>query len=269
MGQGLGLALAASGAQVVLLSRSTKAVAPLLVLTAESWFSGISPADLVIIATPDAAITDVALELAAQEAVTQRHVVLHLSGLLDRTALTSLAPTGAGLGSFHPLQTIADPLTAPARLQGAYAGIEGDDRAVRTGQSLAHSLGMRPILLTAQAKPAYHAGAVFASNYLVTLAGVAERLAREAGIPPDDARRIYLPLVGGTAENLNAGAAQALTGPVLRGDLQTVRAHLAALNPDDRDLYCRLGLATVGLAEHAGLSPDAAASLRILFGHYR
>jgi predicted short-subunit dehydrogenase-like oxidoreductase (DUF2520 family) len=191
-------------------------------------------------------------------------VVLHLSGLLDRTALESLAPTGAGLGSFHPLQTVADPLTAYARLLGSYAGIEGDARAEREGEALATSLGMHPVRLTREAKPAYHAGAVFASNFVVALAGVAERLARSAGVPPDEAPRLDLPLLRGAVANLDAGPAGALTGPILRGDVDTIAAHLAALGPNDGELYRQLGLATLPLAEQAGLSPEAASRVREL-----
>ncbi|MGH7498515.1 MAG: Rossmann-like and DUF2520 domain-containing protein, partial [Gemmatimonadales bacterium] len=217
MGQGLALALGRTGAEVALLTRSS-----------QPWGQVTRGVSLVLIATPDSAIGETAAALAAQDAIGAEQVVLHLSGLLDRNALASLAPTGAGLGSFHPLQTISDPSTAPARLLGAYAGIEGDPRAVSEAESLAASLGMRPVRLTPELKPAYHAGAVFASNYVVALAGVAERLARSAGVPEADALRLYLPLLRSAAANLDAGPVAALTGPIARGDADTVVAHLAA-----------------------------------------
>ncbi len=262
MGQGLAVALGRSGAEVTLLARSPRALIEPLVLHGGPWARVTRESGVVLLATPDDAIADAAESLARQDGIGAGQVVLHLSGLLGRPALKSLASTGAGLGSFHPLQSITDPLEAPARLLGAYAGIEGDLRAVTEGELLAHELGMHPVRLTAEAKPAYHAGAVFASNYVVALAGVAERLAREAGVSAEEALRLYLPLLRGTAANLDAGPVAALTGPIARGDAGTVSAHLAALGPEDGALYRRLGAATLALAEAAGLSSDAAGRIR-------
>ncbi len=150
-----------------------------------------------LIAVPDDAIDGVAADLARGRAVSERHVVLHLSGLLDRDALRPLAVTGAALGSFHPLQSIADPSTAGARLRGAFAGLEGDDRALDAGERLARALGMHPVRLAPGAKAAYHAGAVIASNYVVVLASLAEGLAGRAGVPAADARRPLPPAHAG------------------------------------------------------------------------
>ncbi len=266
MGQGLAIALGGAGVEVLLLARRPRPVSEPLVLFPGTWAEGTGGAHVVLVATPDDAIPAVAAELARAGAIADSQVVLHLSGLLDRRALDPLDSAGAGLGSFHPLQTIADPRTAPARLIGAYAGIEGDSRAMADGEWLALMLGMHPIRLTAESKPAYHAGAVFAANFLVALAGVAERLAREAGVPPADASRLYLPLLRGAVVNLDAGAAHALTGPIVRGDVETIRAHLAALTAEDRDLYRRLGLATLPLAREAGLSMEAAARVGDVLG---
>jgi predicted short-subunit dehydrogenase-like oxidoreductase (DUF2520 family) len=258
MGQGLAFALGRAGVEVTLLARGPRPVTEPLVLFDGAWEEATGGSDVVLVATPDDAIPAAAAALAARKAITASHVVLHLSGLLDRRALEALASTGAGLGSFHPLQTISDPATAPARLLGAYAGVEGDARAEAEGEWLALMLGMHPVRLAASAKPAYHAGAVFAANFLVALAAVAERLARDAGVPPDDASRLYLPLLRGAASNLDAGTVAALTGPIVRGDIETIRAHLATLGAEDRELYRRLGLATLPLARDAGLSGEAA-----------
>lgn len=241
MGRGLGLALREAGVDVTLLDRTRHR-------------EDVRRAALVLIAVPDDAIGVVAADLAREQAVGEGHIVLHLSGLLDRLALHALACTGAALGSFHPLQSIADPSTAAARLRGAFAGLEGDDRALEAGERLAGTLGMRAVRLAPGAKPAYHAGAVFASNYAVVLASVAEGLARQAGVAPAEARALYLPLLQGTVANLALGPVSALTGPVRRGDAATVRRHLEVLTPGDRALYRALGLAALGLAREAGLA---------------
>jgi predicted short-subunit dehydrogenase-like oxidoreductase (DUF2520 family) len=260
VGQGIGLGLAAAGWDVTLLARTARPVPPPLRLLAGA-ITGDAVRDrpLILVATPDDAIPKAAAALAASGGVGRDHVVLHLSGLLDRTALGALTGTGAALGSFHPLQSIAEPGTAPAQLRGAFAGIEGDPQALAAGQRIAAALGMTAVPIDAAAKPAYHAGAVFAANYTTALVGVAARLAEEAGVAPETAVRMYLPLVTGAAANLvELGAAQALTGPIRRGDAGTIRAHLAALPADLRPLYRLLGLAALVLAREAGL-PDTSA----------
>lgn len=258
LGQGLALALGQAGREVTLVSRSMHPVAPPLRLYPGSRREAVARASIVLLAVPDAAIEPVAVELAGEGGITHGHAVLHLSGLEDRSALHPLVPTGAALGSMHPLQTISDPATAPARLRGAYAGIEGDERALVTAEEIARSLGMIPVRIPAEAKPAYHAGAAFAANYTTALVGVAERLALTAGISPDVARRLYLPLIRGAAANLEAGPVAALTGPVRRGDVKTVLAHLAALNAEDRHLYLLLAREALRLAVEAGLPAEAA-----------
>lgn len=260
MGQGLGLALKRRGYKVVLLNRGPREVIPPLVLHQGSRAEATVDSELILLATPDDAIAAVAAGLAAERAITRDQVVLHLSGLLDRTALVALEETGAGLGSFHPLQSVAEPATAAERLKGAYVGVEGDERALVAAERLANTLRMIPVRIPAAAKPAYHAGAAFVANYTVALVGVAERLARSAGVSEEVASRIYLPLLGGAVANLTSlGPAASLTGAVRRGDVQTLQAHLEALSSDDRKLYKIVAKAAVALAREAGLSGEAAA----------
>ena len=259
MGQGLGLALKRRGYKIALVARTPRDVTPPLMLHQGSRAEATAEAELVLIATPDDAIGSVAAELAREGAITRDQVVLHLSGLLDRNALLPLEDTGAGCGSFHPLQSVAEAATAAERLKGAYVGIEGDDRALVAAERLANTLRMIPVRIPASAKPAYHAGAAFVANYTVALVGVAERLARAAGVSPEIAARIYLPLLGGAVANLNAlGPAASLTGAVRRGDEQTIRAHLKALSPEDRTLYRTVSRAAITLAKEAGLPEGAA-----------
>lgn len=268
MGQGIGLALLRAGWEPTLLARTPRPLAGPLPLETADWERAIRAARLVLLATPDDAVTEVAEALArlgGGRAVGAGHVVLHLSGVLDRRALAALEGSGAALGSFHPLQTVADPRSAPERLRGAFGALEGDPRALEAGRALAAALGMEPVPLAPGGKPLYHAGAVLAANYVVALAGVAERLAWEAGVPAERAGRIYLPLLAGAVENVTRlGPAEALTGPVRRGDLSTLRAHLAALAPRDRTLYRALGRAALDLAREAGLPEPAARAVAAL-----
>ena len=259
MGQGLGLALKRRGYKILMVARTPRDVTPPLMLHQGSRAEATAGAELVLIATPDDAIGLVAAELAAEGAISRDQVVLHLSGLLDRNALLPLEESGAACGSFHPLQSVAEAGTAAERLKGAYVGIEGDDRALVAAERLANTLRMIPVRIPAAAKPAYHAGAAFVANYTVALVGVAERIARAAGVPADIAARIYLPLLGGAVANLNAlGPAASLTGAVRRGDEQTIRAHLKALSAEDRMLYRTVSRAAITLAREAGLSESAA-----------
>jgi len=259
MGQGLGLALKRRGYKILMVARTPRDVTPPLMLHQGSRAEATAGAELVLIATPDDAIGLVAAELAAEGAISRDQVVLHLSGLLDRNALLPLEESGAACGSFHPLQSVAEAGTAAERLKGAYVGIEGDDRALVAAERLANTLRMIPVRIPAAAKPAYHAGAAFVANYTVALVGVAERIARAAGVPADIAARIYLPLLGGAVANLNAlGPAASLTGAVRRGDEQTIRAHLKALSVEDSTLYRTVSRAAITLAREAGLSESAA-----------
>lgn len=269
MGRGLGLALSQQGVEVRLYSRSQGLLLAPLALAGSgpgALAEAVADAELILLAVPDDAIAGQAVTLDRTGRVAGGHVVLHLSGLLNRSALGVLTGTGAALGSFHPLQTIAEPAAAPALLRGAVAGIEGDERALAAGRRLAERLGMRPIEVAAAGKAAYHAGAAIVANYTVTLVGLAQRLGEEAGVPAVEARRMYLPLLEGALENLRTlGPVHGLTGPVRRGDVETLKAHLAALDPAAAELYCRLGLAALELAREAGLRPELAERVERLF----
>lgn len=257
MGRGLAVALAEAHERVELWSRreSTGGVR-----------DAVGGAAVVIVAVPDDAIALVASQLAVTGAIGADQVVLHLSGLLDRGALAALVPTGAALGSFHPMQSIADPARAKETWRGAAVGLEGDSRAVAQGERLAGLLGLVPVHLPPGSKPLYHAGAVIASNYLVALAGWAQRLGESAGLSPEAVLALYRPIMSGTAANLLVRTpAEALTGPVVRGDVATIESHLQALPATDRPLYAMLGLEALRLGRNAGLAEEKAAAVeRIL-----
>jgi predicted short-subunit dehydrogenase-like oxidoreductase (DUF2520 family) len=186
----------------------------------------------VIIATPDAEIETVAATLAAT--LQPGALVVHLSGAHGLDALEPLATRRADveLGALHPLQTLTGGDDASV-LAGAWAAVAGPPTVTR----LAHRVGLRPFPIDDAARPAYHAAAVVASNHLVALLGQVERLAAAAGVP----LAAFEPLVHTTLDHVFAlGPAAALTGPVARGDVETVGRHLDVIADDERRAYTAL-----------------------------
>ena len=261
-GVGLALALARAGYSVRLHGRNKKGLPAPLTLTVGDgrkpppW---LGETDVVILTVRDDAITPLATSLANSRAISERHVVLHLSGVQGQEALGPLVTSRAALGSFHPLQTIVEPELAAARLKGAWAAVEGMPRAVEAGERIAKDLGMRPFRIATKSKAIYHAGAVFASNYLVVVEAIAQRLLRHAGLSDADAWAALRPLVEGTFENLSRHEPrEALTGPVVRGDTATIVRHLESLAVDDAKLYRALGRAALELAQKQGMDEATA-----------
>jgi predicted short-subunit dehydrogenase-like oxidoreductase (DUF2520 family) len=225
-----------------------------------------SGVDAVVIAVPDRAIEEVADRLASI-GLPPPIPILHTSGSRSGDALRALAEQGHPVGSMHPLAAIADPVDGAERLAGATWGIEGEGAARALGERIVQACGGRVLRIAPGGKPAYHAAAVFASNYAVALLGVAERLMEEAGVHAEDARTALAALAAGAVENVAArGPAAALTGPVMRGDAETVGLHLARLSADERALYCLLGREALRLARTAGLDAAAADRIGILLG---
>jgi len=262
MGTGLALALARAGTPVRLTSRrEVRVPAPLRVAVAPDgpdagW---LRDASVVVLAVTDDRIRDLAQRLWDGRAITATQTVLHCSGVLGQEALAPLVPTRAALGSLHPLQTISEPEVAPERFKGAWAAVEGSAAAMEKAEAIARSVGLKPFRITAKAKTLYHAGAVFASNYLVVVEAVAQRLLRHAGLSDDDAWAALSPLVRGTITNLLAGDPRAaLTGPVARGDTETILRHLSVLTIDDARLYQALGRAALELARKRGMDDETA-----------
>jgi predicted short-subunit dehydrogenase-like oxidoreductase (DUF2520 family) len=251
LGTGLARALEGAGSLVSLLGRDQG-----------SWGRGIADREIVLLTVPDAAIGEAAGQLAGIDELGPDLVVLHTSGARDRAALAPLIGKVGGLGSFAPAQTVADPATALERLRGAFAVIEGDPVAIAAGKRLAITLGMRPAEIPATAKVAYHAGATMIANLGVGLAGMAARVAWEGGVPAELASEIYLPLWRGAVANVEElGTVAALTGPVRRGDVETIQRHLEVLKGTEREAYLALSREALRLARAAGLDEAKAAEV--------
>lgn len=259
-GAGLGLALVQSGYDVKLHGRNDRSVPAPLRLTVGPVPPWLDSVDIILLAVPDDAIERVAFELAATGQIGANHTVLHLSGVLDADALAPLRRRGCARGSLHPLQSLSDPVSAPQRLAGAAAAVEGDDRAVRVAKELAAAVGLQPFEVAGEFKVLYHAAAVFASNYLVIVAATAHRLLRQVGLSDVQAGDALAPIIRGTVENIVAsGPKRALTGPVVRGDRATIERHLDALPDEVAALYRALGRAALNMAELPSDLRDAVA----------
>ncbi len=231
-----------------------------------------SRADLLLLTVPDDTIATVATELAEADAVRPGTVAAHCSGALGSEALAPLAERcDAVVASMHPLQTFPSILVAIDSLPGAYCFCEGDHRAVSVVMQLAGHIGCVPVEIEAERKTLYHAAACMACNYLATLQEAAIATAALAGIGAEPARRALAPLVAATVANVkDMGPQMALTGPIARGDVQTVSQHIRALDAVDTDLaalYRHLGRRTIDLARQGGkiaenIARDLRAALR-------
>ncbi len=181
-------------------------------------------ADLLLIATRDAVIAPVARALA--KTAGNIDAAVHVSGLTRVEALAPLQSSGLATGSFHPLQTLPNPEAGAARLNGAFVAITAEPPLRERLESLAADLGATAFLLEDSAKPLYHAAAAAAANFPLAALAMAKDLFSAAGVPWAAAR----PLVDAVVANaFELGPRAALTGPVARGDVETVVGQLQAV----------------------------------------
>lgn len=183
--------------------------------------------DIIWLCVPDSQIEPVANALAASS--WKGKLALHSSGVLTSDALASLRKSGASVASAHPLMTFVR--GSAADLSGVPFAIEGDGAAVRAARSIVLHLGGRPVAIRKADKPAYHLFATMICPLLISLLASSERSAKLAGMSPAAARRRMLPIIRQTISNYEElGAATAFTGPLVRGDVETVRLHLKELS---------------------------------------
>jgi predicted short-subunit dehydrogenase-like oxidoreductase (DUF2520 family) len=209
----------------------------------------------VLIAVSDDALADVAGALARSGM--RNGAVLHTCGARGVAAIEELARAGVACGVLHPLQAVSSPQQGVAALPGAAFAISGEGEAAAWARRIVALLNGTPLHVGTGREAVYHAAAVMASNYVVALIDASVQLLRAAGVPEDEALRAIRPLVETNARNaLTLTPERALTGPIERGDAETVALHLAALRdaaPGMRQLYCTLGLRVLDLARRRGL----------------
>lgn len=228
-------------------------------------------ADIVFITTPDGVIHDACAHIAENDGFKKDGVVLHCSGSLPSTILADAQKKGAFIGSLHPLQSFPAVKTDPNPFKGIIAAIEGDPTAIETAKDIAGELEAISLEIKTEAKILYHASAVVASNYLVSLLDLSFQLIGAAGISGQDAVRVLFPLIKGTLSNVEKiGIPEALTGPIARGDVNTVTDHLMGMTektPELVPLYKTIGRHTIQIALAKGsLSKDVAKKLEALLG---
>ncbi|WP_289020256.1 DUF2520 domain-containing protein [Desulfobacter postgatei] len=227
--------------------------------------------DIVFITTPDGLIETICGDLAQQKALGPQTLVFHLSGAHSSEILAPAKQAGAIVGSIHPLQSFTPYEPGQANpFEGINISVEGDPDAVSQGKDIASALGARAFAIPTESKTLYHASAVVASNYLVTLVRFALTLLMETGLKEDVAFEILSPLIQGTLFNIGSkGCTRALTGPVVRGDHETVFRHLADIDektPQFSTLYRLLGAHTLDIAKAGeGLPEEAEEILSKLF----
>jgi len=205
-------------------------------------------AELVFITTPDDAIAPVVSQIKWHAGQS----VIHCSGADSTDILQPAKEAGARVGAFHPLQTFASVKQAIENIPGSTFALEAEEPLLNILKDMATALDGHWVELKASDKVIYHASAVIACNYMVTVVKLATDLWQSFAVPPHQATRALLPLLRGTLNNIDTvGIPQCLTGPIARGDIGTIKKHLDALQekvPSLLSTYRELGLQTIPIA---------------------
>ena len=222
-------------------------------------------ADLIFLTVPDDAIAGAAEELQLYSG----QALVHTSGAVPASVLTPAMAAGTSIGSFHPLVSFAQLDQAVADLRGATIAIEGDASLLPLLAELAESIGAQPVTLPEGGKSAYHAAAMMAAGGVIGLFDAIAQVAVLAGLDERTAVAVYAPLARQALANAERlGIDQALTGPLLRGDVGTVRGHLEVLRdlaPDTLALYVAVARRELEIARRRGdLDADRAGQIEAL-----
>ncbi|MEJ2079699.1 MAG: DUF2520 domain-containing protein [Acidobacteriota bacterium] len=229
-------------------------------VTARAYAQLVREAETILIAVSDDAVSHVADSLARTGM--SKGCAIHTAGVYGPEALRALASRGVSCGSLHPLQTIASPEQGVADLPGAWFAVAAEGPAKEVAERWVTLLRGKRLSVVPGGKPLYHAAAVMAGNYTAALLEAALVLMRAAGIPTSDASQALAPLMKTSVENaLSQGPATALTGPIARGDIETLGLHLDAMRrariPEAVSAFYRAaGIQTSDLARQKGLSEE-------------
>ncbi len=244
LGSAMAVALRAAGYRVTeLVSREPRRVHG---LARKIGARAVAPAEarldakVVWFCVPDGEITATAREF-ARSTDWRGKIALHPSGALASSELDALRRRGAAAASLHPMMSF--PGKVQPKLKGVPFAVEGDAPAVRAASQIARDVGGEPLKINATSKPLYHAWGAFASPLLVALLAVGERVGKTAGVPPAKLRHALAPILQQTLANyLERGVAGAFSGPLVRGDVATIRKHVRGLKrvPEAYAVYAAL-----------------------------
>ena len=221
--------------------------------------------DIVFITTRDAEIASVANALVSK--LSGKPFVYHTSGALSSKELMDLAAVGCKTGSIHPLVSVSSAELGPGRFKGSYFCIEGEPDALDQARQITHALGGIPFSVETSKKTLYHAAAVTGCGHLVALFDASVEMMTKCGLSEEDSKKILLPLVKSTVQNLGEqNTAAALTGTFARADTETFVRHLQVLNTSVSEelleIYLLLGERSLELAAKQGISAERIEKLR-------
>jgi predicted short-subunit dehydrogenase-like oxidoreductase (DUF2520 family) len=273
VGTALAARLSGRGYPVVAVSSRSRASAQKLARAAggcrvfDSSQAVADNAELVFITTPDDAIASVASEVNWRPSQS----VAHCSGADSTDILQPAKEAGAKAGAFHPLQTFASPRQAMENIPGSTFALEAEEPLLGILKDMAAALDGQWVELKASDKVLYHAAAVLACNYMVTLTKLATDLWQTFDVPQEKATKALVPLLRGTLHNIETiGIPNCLTGPIARGDIGTISKHLDALKnaaPDLVSTYRELGRQTIPVALAKGkIDQSQARKLQTILG---
>lgn len=240
---------------IINLSResSAEAVAFLGQGRACSTLKQLKPANIYLIATPDDKIEFIAQQIAGQKVLKPGDVVFHCSGLLSSECLSSLSDLGCYVASLHPVFSFSEPIMDINKFSGTYCAFEGNKEALERLLPLFNAIKAQIFTIEKKYKPLYHAASVIAANYVITLSAMAKDCYSKAGLNDRLSKNLSLGLMSqalNKAQRLKPE--EALTGPLQRADIDTLKKHLSALEsfPELKYLYKSLGKATLALTKH-------------------
>lgn len=213
------------------------------------------PSDITFITVPDDQIMSVCEMYSRSANFNPSGTIIHCSGLLTSDALVAARKKGCHVMSVHPMRSFADPELSVKNFAGTYCAVEGEasSDAENAVFEILNAIGAKIIPINKHKKGIYHAAGVLASNYVVTLADIAMKCLRDSGVGNEDATSMVLSLMEGTLGNLakTRSPEAALTGPIKRGDVGTIRKHMAALEDEQiKTAYAALGELTLQLTSH-------------------
>lgn len=206
---------------------------------------------LVFITTGDDQISSVISQIAQSACLTANHTLIHTSGALSTDLFDSIKVTGCGLCSLHPIMSFSNITNAVQNLSSTVFTLEGNEKGLTDAKKIIQNTANPYFIINKEHKVLYHAAACILSNYLVTLMDSGFELLKATGIAEDQITKAFMPLITATLGNIeNSGTVNALTGPLVRGDENTISKHVDAIKtqtPDFLALYQAMGLVTINM----------------------